>query len=158
MLYYVLVFSYLQYCITVWGSTYPSNLHRIVLIQKRVITVISKEAYLLQLGTFMRKYNNLLPLTFDNSFIKIHEIHTYNTRSSKQYYILTCIEPQFTANYQGPLFLNFFSPYFFPYFFSLFFFFPYFFPLFFPLFFLICFPFLVQIFVMPQLFPCSSLT
>ena len=42
---YVLVFPYLQYCITVWGSTYPSNLNRIVLIQKRVITVISKEAF-----------------------------------------------------------------------------------------------------------------
>ena len=43
--YYVLVFPYLQYCITVWASTYPSNLNRIVLIQKRVITVISKEAF-----------------------------------------------------------------------------------------------------------------
>ena len=108
MLYYALVYPYLQYCITVWGSTYPSNLYRIVLIQKRVIRVISKEAfdahtdpifqklcilkftdvYLLQLGTFMYKYNNnLLPLTFDNSFIKINQIHTYNTRRSKQYYI-----------------------------------------------------------------------
>ena len=128
MLYYALVYPYLQYCITVWGSTYPSNLYRIVLIQKRVIRVISKEAfdahtdpifqklcilkftdvYLLQLGTFMYKYNNnLLPLTFDNSFIKINQIHTYNTRTSKQYYIPTCRTKirQFSANYQGPLFL-----------------------------------------------------
>ena len=129
LLYYALVYPYLQYCITVWGSTYPSNLYRIVLIQKRVIRVISKEAfdahtdpifqklcilkftdvYLLQLGTFMYKYKkNLLPLTFDNSFIKINQIHTYNTRTSKQYYIPTCRTKirQFSASYQGPLFFN----------------------------------------------------
>ena len=92
----MLSYSLSAILITVWGSTYPSNLHRIVLIQKRVIRVISKEAfdpifqklsifkftdvYLLQLGTFMYKYNNnLLPSTFDDSFIKVNEIHTYNT-------------------------------------------------------------------------------
>jgi hypothetical protein len=35
----------MQYCITVWGSTYPTNLYRIVLIRKRVIRVISNEAF-----------------------------------------------------------------------------------------------------------------
>jgi hypothetical protein len=41
LLFYALLYPYLQYCITVWGSTYPSNLYRIVLIQKRVIRVIN---------------------------------------------------------------------------------------------------------------------
>ena len=59
-------------------------------IFQKLCTLKFTDVYLLQLGTFMRKYNNLLPLTFDNSFIKIHQIHTYNTRSSKQYYIFTC--------------------------------------------------------------------
>jgi hypothetical protein len=37
MLYYSLVYSYMQYCILVWGSMYPSNLYCIiVLLQKRI--------------------------------------------------------------------------------------------------------------------------
>ncbi len=36
MLYYALVYLYMQYCILVWDSTYPSNLNRIVLLQKRL--------------------------------------------------------------------------------------------------------------------------
>jgi hypothetical protein len=34
MSYYSLVYPYMQYCILVWGSTYPSNLNSIVLLQK----------------------------------------------------------------------------------------------------------------------------
>jgi hypothetical protein len=32
-LYYSLVYPYIQYCIIVWGSTYQTNLNRIVLLQ-----------------------------------------------------------------------------------------------------------------------------
>ena len=45
LLYYSLVYPYLQYCVTVWGSTYPSNLNRIILLQKRVVRCINKDAY-----------------------------------------------------------------------------------------------------------------
>jgi hypothetical protein len=44
-LYYSLVYPYMQYCILVWGSTYPSNLYRIVLLQKRIIRIVDKSAY-----------------------------------------------------------------------------------------------------------------
>ena len=44
-LYYSLVYPYLHYCITVWGSTYPSNLNRIILLQKRVIRIIDKKPF-----------------------------------------------------------------------------------------------------------------
>jgi hypothetical protein len=44
-LYYSLVYPYMQYCILVWGSTYPSNLRRIVLLQKRVVRIINKAVY-----------------------------------------------------------------------------------------------------------------
>ena len=33
-LYYSLLYPYLQYCVSVWGSTYPSNLNRIFMLQK----------------------------------------------------------------------------------------------------------------------------
>jgi hypothetical protein len=35
ILYFALVYPYLQYCITVWGSTYSTNLNRNVVLQKR---------------------------------------------------------------------------------------------------------------------------
>ena len=34
-LYYSLVYPYLQYCVSVWGSTYHTNLHRLILLQKK---------------------------------------------------------------------------------------------------------------------------
>ena len=39
MLYFSLIHPYMQYCILVWGSTYPSNLNRIVLPQKKVVRI-----------------------------------------------------------------------------------------------------------------------
>ena len=44
-MYFCLVYPYLVYCISVWGSTYPSNLSRIFLLQKKVIRIISKSAF-----------------------------------------------------------------------------------------------------------------
>ena len=44
-LYYSLVYSYLQYCILVWGSTCPTNLRRLVLLQKRTVRIISKKGF-----------------------------------------------------------------------------------------------------------------
>ena len=37
ILYYSITYPYLQYCNIVWGSTYPVNLYRIILLQKRII-------------------------------------------------------------------------------------------------------------------------
>ena len=42
---YSLVHPYLAYCISVWGSTYASNLNRILLLQTKVIRMISKSAF-----------------------------------------------------------------------------------------------------------------
>ena len=40
-LYFSLVYPYLIYCITVWGSTCQTNLKRIITLQKKVIQIIS---------------------------------------------------------------------------------------------------------------------
>ena len=106
-LYYALIYPYIQYCIIIWGSTYPTCLYRINLLQKRVIRIINREAYdaptdpifkdlnilklndiyLLQLGIFMYKYqNNLLP----NSFLRTDQVHNYNTRASRLFYVPSC--------------------------------------------------------------------
>ena len=44
-LYYSLVYPYLQYCLIDWGSTYATNLKRIILLQKRIIRIINKETF-----------------------------------------------------------------------------------------------------------------
>ena len=44
-LYYFLLYPYLQYCVSVWGSTYPSNLNRIFMLQKRAVRIIAKESF-----------------------------------------------------------------------------------------------------------------
>ena len=44
-LYYSLVYPYLIYCVSAWGSTYHSNLKRIVTFQKKIIRIISKVSF-----------------------------------------------------------------------------------------------------------------
>ena len=45
ILYFALVYPYLQYCVTIWGSTYSSNLNRIVLLQKRAVRIVDKQFF-----------------------------------------------------------------------------------------------------------------
>ena len=45
ILYFSLIYPYLHYCILVWGSTYQSNLKRVVLLRKRVIRISNKKEY-----------------------------------------------------------------------------------------------------------------
>ena len=134
-LYYSLVYPYLQYCITVWGSTYPSNLKRIILLQKRIMRILNKEPfdahsdpifselkilkfdkiYLYHLGKFMcvnkcmyLYHNNLLPSSFDNLFPRMNQIHKYDTRFSHLYHIPFCRTNirTFSAIFQAPKFFN----------------------------------------------------
>jgi hypothetical protein len=101
-------YPYLQYCVIVWGSTYPANLDRVVKLQKRLICCICRQPYdthtdplfkelkilkfgdiyLFNLGMFMFLYcNDLLPNAFRTFFQPVNRIHQYNTRSSR----LLCI-------------------------------------------------------------------
>jgi hypothetical protein len=128
-LYYSLVYLYMQYCIIVWASTYPTNLNRIILLLKRIIRIVSKEAfdahtnpifkalkilkfdniYLLQLGKFMYLYQNkLLPQSFDNLFLRTNQVHKYDTCNSNLYHIPFCRTKirQFSVTYQAPNFFN----------------------------------------------------
>ena len=103
-LYYSIVYPYIQYCNIVWASTYPNNLRRINILQKRAIRVINKskfdahtdplfknccilkvnDIFLLQLGNFMYSYRNgLLPEKFNGMFQSNNQIHSYNTRNAK---------------------------------------------------------------------------
>ena len=40
-LYYSFVYPYLMYCNHIWGSTYKTNLRRLVILQNKVVRIIS---------------------------------------------------------------------------------------------------------------------
>ena len=107
-LYYSLVYPYLTYCVSEWGSTYQSNLNRIIILQKKIIRIISKvsfdahtgvlfkeqeilkfsDIYLYQIGKFMYLFKRgLLPNYFRDMFTLASQIHSYNTRNSSLFYI-----------------------------------------------------------------------
>ena len=87
--YYNSVYPYLVYCVLVWASTYPTNVNRIVILQKKIVRFISKKPidthtepifndlqilkfsiiYLFQIGKFMYSFRgSLLPRVFKNMF------------------------------------------------------------------------------------------
>ena len=128
-LYYSLLYPYLQYCVSVWGSTYPPNLNRIFMLQKRAVRIIAKESfdahtdpifknlkilkfnciYLFQLGKLMFQFKNgLLPRTFDSKFALNSQVHNYDTRNSKLFHIpkIRTNICKFSLRYQGPRFYN----------------------------------------------------
>ena len=71
-LYYSLVYPYLQYCVSVWGSTYHTNLHRLILLQKKAVRIISNKSFDAHTDPFSRrKLWNLIIYIYFTSFDKI---------------------------------------------------------------------------------------
>ena len=112
-----------------WGSTYQSNLNRIIILQKKIIRIISKvsfdahtgvlfkeqeilkfsDIYLYQIGKFMYFFKRgLLPNYFRDMFTLASQIHSHNTRNSSLFYIPHCRNNfrKFSIRFQGPKFFN----------------------------------------------------
>jgi hypothetical protein len=128
-LYYALVYPYLQYCVTLWGSTYPYKLNRLLLLQKRVIRIVNKvefdahtdplfkdnqifkfkDIYFYNLGKFMFLYiNNRLSRNFDNLVLRVKQVHGYGLRRAELLYVPLCRTKlrQYSVSYQGSSFFN----------------------------------------------------
>ena len=105
-LYYTLVYPYLNYCNIAWCSTYPSNLNRILYLQKRIVRIICGAGYLSHTAPLSRTLNildilnvnaffvaffmysyhiNLLPRSFNTSFVTNRQVHAYNSRNANTY-------------------------------------------------------------------------
>ena len=99
ILYYSLVYPYLMYCASVWGSTYKSDLSRIIILQKKAIRILSKVSFDshtdplfkedgILIGNFMFRFSkDLLPKFFSDMFKISNQIHSYNTRNSNKFFI-----------------------------------------------------------------------
>ena len=103
-----------------WGSTYQSNLNRIIILQKKIIRIISKVSFdahtgvlfkehLYQIGNCMYLFKRgLLPNYFRDTFTLASQIHSYNTTNFSLFYIPHCRTHfrKFSIRFQGPSFFN----------------------------------------------------
>ena len=128
-LYYSLVYSYLQYCILVWSSTYPTHLRRLVLLQDRIVRIISEKGfdahtdplfknlmilklediYSLHVAKFMFSFKNTsIPSSFSGSILRTNQVHGYNTHSLNRFYICFCRTSMRKCSvfYKGSVFFN----------------------------------------------------
>ena len=107
-LYYSFAYPYLIYCNHVWGNSYKTNLEPIVLMQKKLIRIITCSPYrahtgplffanriisvtqinIYMVGTYMYKCLNESVSSFSsNYFIQNSSIHEYSTRSANKLHI-----------------------------------------------------------------------
>ena len=127
ILYFSMIYPYLQYCNLVWANTYQKNLSRLVILQKRIVRIINKsgdnlahtspifkDLYLLKFEDIQKLQisqlmflikNNSSPSNFQNLFILNSQIHKYNTRSSKSFHLprIRTKLRQFSIKYQGSM-------------------------------------------------------
>ena len=110
-LFYSLVYPYLHYCAGVGGTSYLSNLKRLINLRKRDFKIVSRSffnAYAnpifvnlrilkfediikLQIGKVMYLYKNgLLPNSFNDMFLLDCDVHSYNTRSKNSFRLPYC--------------------------------------------------------------------
>ena len=128
MLYHALVYPYLTYCIHVWGSAYDTHKDRLVILQKKIVRIISgvpplshtaplfmelkllklDELYFYSVSQFMYKYHlKWLPDIID-MFIVNSDVHGYRTRQASHFHIPHCktnISKMF-IKYQGSVSWN----------------------------------------------------
>ena len=107
-LYCTLVLPYLNYGLLLWGNSNKESMTKIFRIQKRALRTISNSSYLSptkplfekysilnvfdmytkEVAIFMYKFKyNLLPSSFDGSFMINQDIHNYNTRNKEDFNI-----------------------------------------------------------------------
>ena len=112
-LYHTYIYPYLIYCIEVWGNAPKCHLNPILLLQKKIIRIITYSHYLAhtesifqelqilpihkifisRIGVFMYKHvHGQLPSVMDKLYVKTSTIHNHNTRNANKFRISTGTE------------------------------------------------------------------
>ena len=107
-LYFSFMYPFVTYCSHVRGNAYDTNLYPLVVLQKRIIRIITFSKYLDHTGPFFKElgflkigeinkylfgkfmyrwYNSQVPLLFLDMFQYVRNIHGYGTRQIDQLYI-----------------------------------------------------------------------
>ena len=106
-LYYTLIYPYHNYCNIVWSSTYVTNLQRILILQKRIVRLLTNSVFSAHTAPLFNKlklldiykinslhtgkihvlfyHNKLLPPCFLTLFNANKQVHNYNTRNVDSY-------------------------------------------------------------------------
>ena len=91
-IYYAHVHPHLSYCLPLWGSTFPTHLQKIFILQKRAIRIMTKSPFLEHTSPLFKsssiiKFFDLIKLDIGSHMFKNHNnpyyerlIHNYNTR------------------------------------------------------------------------------
>ena len=79
-LYYTLVYPYLNYCNIAWCSTYPSNLNRILYLQKRIVRIICGTELLAHTAPLFRT-RKILDIFNINAFFVACFMYSYHNNS-----------------------------------------------------------------------------
>ena len=118
-LYYSLVYPYLNYCNLIWGGTFSSNLHPLIVLQKKVIRIVNNKPFFhhtndLFLNSFLLKLDDINKLKLATYMYKLGNFssftrsHEYPTRSRD------LLNPSFqrlsvtqqSVHFRGPLYWN----------------------------------------------------
>ena len=107
-LYHTFIFPYLIYCVEVWGSACKTNLTPIMLLQKKVVRILSFSVRLEhteplfirldilpfnklihhRIGLFMYKvYKDMYPTVITNMYLHNKNIHSHNTRQKHHFHV-----------------------------------------------------------------------
>ena len=107
-LYYSFAYPYFIYCNHVWGNTYPTNLNKMIVLQKKLIRIVTCSPYRAHskpllvannvlsvneinvyiVGIFMYNYcQDHLPNLFHGFIQRINEVHDRNTRQSNELHV-----------------------------------------------------------------------
>lgn len=119
-LYYSLVYPYLIYCITVWGGTADSHLNPLILLQKKIIRIITNSSYLAHTAPLFQITEILTVKDLYSYFIGIHmfKLHINNNIQYPSHSIITrqrtnaiigyqrISQTKKSLNYSGPIIWN----------------------------------------------------
>ena len=130
-LYYSLIYPHLSYCNIVWASTYPTNLQKLFITQKKFVRLATSshslspsaplfeklnilsiyDINILQSCIFIYKYfhsPHLLAKSFIDFFTVNSQVHSHNTRHAVRLHTPFCrtTQSQFSFIYRGSLLWN----------------------------------------------------
>ena len=111
MVYCTLISPYLDYCSEIWGNTFNSHIQKLVVLQKKALRIVDGLNYRDHTHDTFKKYNclkfkdhvkfktclhvfkavnNDLPFNLQEKYVKVKNVHKYNTRSSNNLYKKQC--------------------------------------------------------------------
>ena len=118
-LYFALVYPYLNYCNLIWGGTFSTHLHPLIVLQKKVIRIVNNKPFFhhtseLFLNSFLLKLEDINKLNLANYMFKLEifsaftSSHEYPTRSrvllNPSFQRLSITQQSIT--YRGPMYWN----------------------------------------------------